>query len=109
MSVQSKIALDACLRNSERAGKITDLIDPMIKELCEIYGYGSVMDSAQRQWQLKDPIGCFTIGPCLYSIRTPQTGDIQKPSDSIKDQKGAVNGELNALSEDANGQDKEES
>jgi hypothetical protein len=69
-----RYANDACLRNSQRAGNVSDHIDPLIKELCEKHGYGAVMDSAQRQWQLKDPVGCFTVGPCLGSLSKP-TGD----------------------------------
>jgi hypothetical protein len=61
---------DSCSEHSQRAGNVSDPIDPIIKELCEQHGYGAVMDSAQRQWQLKDPIGCLTIGPCLGMLPT---------------------------------------
>jgi len=51
-----------------RALNIHDLaIDHMVKSLSEHYGYGAVMDSAARQWALKDSIGAFYIaGECLY-------------------------------------------
>lgn len=39
--------------------------DIEVQELCERLGYGFVMDSAARQWKQKDPIGAFTIGPCV--------------------------------------------
>lgn len=39
--------------------------DAEVQELCERLGYGFVMDSAARQWKQKDPIGAFTIGPCV--------------------------------------------
>lgn len=43
--------------------------DGPIRELCERYGYGAVMDSAARQWFLKDPNGAFVVGPCAGTLR----------------------------------------
>jgi len=66
-SAERRELLQLC--DQGRAGKIHDpLIDQSIFNLCESRGYGAVMDSAQRQWELKDPVGCFTIGPCLGSV-----------------------------------------
>lgn len=42
--------------------------DPAVLALCERHGFGAVMDSAQRQWARKDPVGAFTIGPCVGSF-----------------------------------------
>ena len=40
-------------------------IDDRVKALCELYGYGAIMDSAARQWAIKDSRGAFYIGGCL--------------------------------------------
>ncbi len=50
---------------AERALNIHDNIDATVKILCEGFGYGAVMDSAARQWALKDSMGAFYIGGCL--------------------------------------------
>lgn len=79
MATQWEQALIATLRNAReilalcdqgRAGKVTAPEDARIGELCERIGYGAVMDSAQRQWELKDNIGCFTCGPCLATVKS---------------------------------------
>lgn len=49
----------------QRSIHINDPRDELIKELCERYGYGAVMDSAMRQWIKKDQMGAFYIGGCL--------------------------------------------
>jgi hypothetical protein len=43
--------------------------DPMILELCERIGYGAVMDSAARQWRLKDPVGAHTCGAAVGTLK----------------------------------------
>lgn len=40
-------------------------LDGYVRDLCERYGYGAVMDSAMRQWIKKDQMGAFYIGGCL--------------------------------------------
>jgi hypothetical protein len=52
-----------------RAKNITAPEDAVVKSLCEKWGYGAVMDSAQRQWFLKDGNGCHTTGACASTIR----------------------------------------
>ena len=51
----------------------THLVSPAIaheiKRLCEIHGYGAVLATAQRQWEEKDPRGCFTLGPCKATVK----------------------------------------
>ena len=44
----------------------------VVKALCERIGYGAVMDSAARQWFLKDSVGALTVGPCAGLIRDAQ-------------------------------------
>jgi hypothetical protein len=62
-----------------RALSIVDLIDVEIKQLCEKYGYGAVMDSASRQWILKDSVGAlYVAGECL------NIEDIYKYAEQIK-------------------------
>lgn len=43
--------------------------DSAVRLLCDMYGYGAVMTSVARQWRKKDPIGAFTIGPCLLTVQ----------------------------------------
>lgn len=43
--------------------------DPDVLALCERVGFGAVMDSAARQWQRRDPLGAFVVGPCLATAR----------------------------------------
>lgn len=52
-----------------RAAVITTPEDPEIYELCEQIGYGAVMDSAARQWFIKDSNGALTVGSCAATIR----------------------------------------
>lgn len=40
-------------------------IDILVRKLCEEHGYGAVMDSAARQWALKDSYGALYIEGCL--------------------------------------------
>jgi hypothetical protein len=42
--------------------------DAEVRELCERRGYGAVMDSACRQWFLKDPGANHTTGHCAAVI-----------------------------------------
>lgn len=55
--------------NGARARGIRAEEDSEIRALCERFGYGAVMDSAQRQWFLKDANGCHTTGACALSVR----------------------------------------
>lgn len=38
--------------------------DVPVRELCDRYGYGAVMDSAHRQWLKKHGDSAHTTGPC---------------------------------------------
>lgn len=49
----------------ERAQRVKAPEDAEILAICERIGFGAVMDSASRQWILRDPIGAFYIGGCL--------------------------------------------
>lgn len=48
-----------------RASVIRAEEDPLVRVLCEKYGYGAVMDSAARQWMFKDKSGAQFVGGCL--------------------------------------------
>jgi hypothetical protein len=48
-----------------RAEKISGPEDAEVLALCELYGFGAVMDSAARQWTRRDPVGAFYIGGAL--------------------------------------------
>lgn len=52
-----------------RAGRVHDHMDMQAAACGERDGYGAWMDALQRMWQARDPIGCFTIGPCLGTVR----------------------------------------
>lgn len=48
--------------------------DAEVRDLCERVGYGAVMDSAARQWRLKElpdggGIGAHTTGPAVGSVQ----------------------------------------
>lgn len=65
---ETRVMLEHC--DEGRAGRVNAPEDAYVRELCERIGYGAVMDSAQRSWELKDAIGCFTCGPCLSTVRS---------------------------------------
>lgn len=49
-----------------RAARITAPEDRQVEALCEVFGYGAVMDAAARLWARKDPVGAFYVaGECL--------------------------------------------
>ena len=52
-----------------RAKAIVAVEDAEVAALCECIGYGAVMDSAARQWFLKDPDGALTVGPTASHVR----------------------------------------
>ena len=57
-----------------RAKNISGHEDVAVRHLCELYGYGAVMDSAARQWYLKaekigSPGSSHTIGHCVLTIK----------------------------------------
>jgi beta-galactosidase/beta-glucuronidase len=52
-----------------RATQIHAPEDPEILALCERLGFGAVMDSAARQWALRDPVGALYIGGCLGTAK----------------------------------------
>lgn len=61
--------LSLCDPEMKRAHNIKDEpFDSLIKNICEERGYGATIDSAVRQWQLKDPQGSFTSGPCVGTV-----------------------------------------
>ena len=57
--------IDAKADARSRAEHIHAPEDPEILALCERLGFGAVMDSAARQWAIRDPVGAFFIGGCL--------------------------------------------
>jgi len=61
--------LQLCDCDGDRAKNIRAPEDDAVRPLCEGVGYGAIMDSAQRQWFLKDNDGCHTCGPCAASVR----------------------------------------
>lgn len=61
---------DSALNLKRRAEGITAPEDDIIKQLCERTGYGAVMDSAARQWYLKDPKGCHTTYHCYVVVES---------------------------------------
>ena len=61
--------LELCDPEGEGAKHIHAPEDPMILDLCERIGYGAVINSAARQWWLKDPSGAQTNGPCAGTVR----------------------------------------
>ena len=70
-------ALELCDPKGDRARLIVAKEDELIRDLCERIGYGAVMDSAARLWRQKDPLGAFTIGPCVATVQAalaPQGG-----------------------------------
>lgn len=60
--------LKLCDPNGERAHWKTQ-IDPLVKAVCDLHGYGAVMGAAARLWFREDPIGAYTCGPCAITIR----------------------------------------
>ena len=72
IALQTKlaVALDALrLIDVGERDSIAAPEDHLIKDLCERIGYGAVMVSAARQWRKKDPIGAFTCGPCVHTVK----------------------------------------
>jgi hypothetical protein len=57
------------LCDQNRAGRVHDHMDLQAAACGERDGYGAWMDSLQRMWQSRDQIGCFTVGPCLGTVR----------------------------------------
>lgn len=57
-----------------RAESVDAPEDPVVRDLCERRGYGAVMDSAARQWFLRDPDGARVVGPCAGSVRWAMAG-----------------------------------
>lgn len=43
--------------------------DALIAALCQLHGSGAVIDSAARQWHLRDPAGALTVGPAAGTLR----------------------------------------
>lgn len=62
-----------------RAKHITDpRVDQIVKDLCEQYGYGAVMDSAMRQWLQKDERGAIITVGCMGVCEAVLDGDAAK-------------------------------
>lgn len=55
--------------DGKRATAISAPEDGPVMRLCEHVGYGAVIDSAARQWFLKDNVGAFVSGPCAATVR----------------------------------------
>lgn len=60
---------DSAICLKVRAENINAKEDEVIKQLCEHIGYGAVMDSAARQWYLKDNLGCHTTYHCFGVVK----------------------------------------
>lgn len=56
---------DARADAARRAKYVQAPEDEAVRQLCEQFGYGAVMDAAARLWARKDPRGAFYIGGCL--------------------------------------------
>jgi hypothetical protein len=79
LNKKQKEAIEECIelirsigKEMGRAGVIHASEDKIIKGLCETIGYGAVMDSAARQWALRDSYGetgAFTVGPCRATVK----------------------------------------
>lgn len=52
-----------------RASNVRAPEDVGVRALCEVVGFGAVMDSAARQWFLRDPVGALTVGPTAGTVR----------------------------------------
>lgn len=65
-------AVDLMDADGERAQYFKDRAlpeDPLVLALCLDHGFGAVIDSACRQWFLRDPSGAFVQGPCAGTVR----------------------------------------
>ena len=40
-----------------------------IRRLCEVHGYGAIMQTASQLWLHKDPVGALTVGPCALTVK----------------------------------------
>ena len=68
LAAEMRSALELCDPDGGRLGILAPE-DAEVRALCERIGYGAVMDSAARQWRLKDQLGAFTGGPCVATVR----------------------------------------
>ncbi len=57
------------LCDQRRSGRVHDHMDMQAAAHGERDGYGAWMDAIQRMWEARDPAGCFTVGPCLGTVR----------------------------------------
>lgn len=56
--------------------------DKFVKDICERFGYGAVMDSASRQWARKTQWwGAFFIGGCIGDESAKQALSVYKASE----------------------------
>jgi len=79
-----------------RAGRVHDHMDMQAAACGERDGYGAWMDALQRMWQIRDPIGCFTIGPCLGTVRHARKRIASLLASNAKDQRACAPGDSNA-------------
>jgi hypothetical protein len=75
----SLFSLNDC--DGERAKTISAPEDEAVLQLCIQHGFGAVMDSAARQWFLRDPIGSFVVGTCAATVRKIKRVLSGKPRD----------------------------
>lgn len=40
--------------------------DAEVLALCQKWGFGAVLSSANRQWRERDPSGAISLGPCEH-------------------------------------------
>jgi hypothetical protein len=41
---------------------------PMIEPVCDLYGYGRIMQLVSKWWREKDPLGAISLGPCYGTL-----------------------------------------
>jgi hypothetical protein len=82
--------LDLMDAEGERAKYFRDVRplpeDRLVLELCERHGHGAVIDSACRQYFLKDHRAAFVQGPCAGTLRTLKAAvkaAIARPTDHV--------------------------
>lgn len=65
-----RVVLDLMDEEGERAQALQGHVpgDPEVLALCERVGFGAVIDSAARQWWLRDPLGAHLSGPCAGTM-----------------------------------------
>ena len=97
MSGENKLLYQALVEANSDAANLAELLSDQVKEtlqfttapendfiddICRTSGYGAVISTACKLWAKRDPVGSFTIGHCVGTIRA----DLRKHSDRLKKQ-----------------------